>query len=39
MDTCLSLFIDIIIFIYMNNSKSLKSITLIAETCTTDTKW
>ena len=41
MDTCLSYFIVIIIFIiiYMNDNESLKSITFIAETCAIHTGW
>ena len=41
MDTCLSYFIVIIIFIiiYMNDKESLKSIIFIAETCAIHTEW
>ena len=41
MDTCLSLFIVIIIsiIIYMNDNESVKSITFIAETCAIHTGW
>ena len=41
MDTCLSLFIVIIIFIiiYMDGNESLKSVTFIAETCAIHTGW
>ena len=41
MDTCLSYFIVIIIFImiYMNDNESLKSIIFIAETYAIHTEW
>ena len=41
MDTCLSYFIVIIIFIiiYMNDNESLKSIIFITETCAIHTEW
>ena len=41
MNTCLSYFIVIIIFIiiYVNDNESLKSIIFIAETCAIHTEW